>query len=239
MCGLAAGCGRRRGSRPHLQEDDGLEVAVARPQARRPTPSTTPIVEGVTCHFTVPEKGGWTGWLGLAEELSNASLACRQVGPIKFKRKFEQGDESLQPAPLPLLQEDADRARLRRQAQRAGLHDVYTDKIIEGSPENSTSSRTDHAVGHQRTETLLGVDQIAGRNLFIGGRERGDSQSEALMAQRGAKARCSLRSLAASAEKPVADDAAPRSKLAAALSSRAGIGGPPLNRLFGVDATND
>ena len=35
-----------------------------------------PIVIGVSCHFTVPEKGGWTGWLGLAEELSNASLAC-------------------------------------------------------------------------------------------------------------------------------------------------------------------
>ena len=21
-----------------------------------------PLVEGVACHFTVPEKGGWTGW---------------------------------------------------------------------------------------------------------------------------------------------------------------------------------
>jgi CreA protein len=41
-----------------------------------------PDVEGVACYFTVPEKGGWIGWLGLAEELSNASLSCRQVGPI-------------------------------------------------------------------------------------------------------------------------------------------------------------
>ena len=50
-----------------------------------------PEVEGVTCYFTVPEKGGWTGWLGLAEELSNASLACRQVGPIKFKQQARAG----------------------------------------------------------------------------------------------------------------------------------------------------
>ena len=98
-----------------------------------------PLVSGVSCHFTVPEKGGWTGWLGLAEELSNASLACRQVGPIDFKEKFEQGDDMF---------------RLRRSfffkkmqivrgcdAKRNVLvYVVYTDKLIEGSPENSTST---------------------------------------------------------------------------------------------------
>lgn len=52
-----------------------------------------PEVEGVACHFTVPEKGGFKGWLGLAEEVSDVSLACRQVGPIKFKDKMEQGDD--------------------------------------------------------------------------------------------------------------------------------------------------
>src|ERR1700747_3024828 len=44
-----------------------------------------PEVEGVACHFTVPEKGGYTGWLGLAEQVSDISLACRQIGPIHFK----------------------------------------------------------------------------------------------------------------------------------------------------------
>ncbi|HMI00204.1 MAG TPA: CreA family protein, partial [Bradyrhizobium sp.] len=39
-----------------------------------------PEVEGVACHFTVPEKGGFKGWLGLAEEVSDISLACRQIG---------------------------------------------------------------------------------------------------------------------------------------------------------------
>ncbi|HEX7882069.1 MAG TPA: CreA family protein, partial [Afipia sp.] len=46
-----------------------------------------PAVEGVACHFTVPEKGGYKGWLGLAEEVSDISLACRQIGPIRFKSK--------------------------------------------------------------------------------------------------------------------------------------------------------
>ena len=48
-----------------------------------------PEVEGVACHFTVPEKGGFKGWLGLAEEVSDISLACRQIGPIKFQHKLE------------------------------------------------------------------------------------------------------------------------------------------------------
>src|SRR3954454_15390953 len=46
-----------------------------------------PEVEGVACHFTVPEKGGFKGWLGLAEEVSDISLACRQIGPIHFSGK--------------------------------------------------------------------------------------------------------------------------------------------------------
>src|SRR5438477_11054043 len=37
-----------------------------------------PGIEGVACHFTVPEKGGISGWLGVAEEVSDISLACRQ-----------------------------------------------------------------------------------------------------------------------------------------------------------------
>ena len=44
-----------------------------------------PVVEGVACHFTVPEKGGLSGMFGVAEEVSDISLACRQVGPIKIK----------------------------------------------------------------------------------------------------------------------------------------------------------
>src|SRR6202012_135589 len=49
-----------------------------------------PEVEGVACHFTVPEKGGFTGWMGLAEQVSDISLSCSQVGPIHFKDKMEQ-----------------------------------------------------------------------------------------------------------------------------------------------------
>jgi CreA protein len=45
-----------------------------------------PEVDGVACHFTAPEKGGLKGWIGVAEEVSDISLACRQIGPIRFKQ---------------------------------------------------------------------------------------------------------------------------------------------------------
>ncbi len=50
-----------------------------------------PEVDGVACHFTVPEKGGFKGWIGVAEEVSDISLACRQIGPIKFKAEVRAG----------------------------------------------------------------------------------------------------------------------------------------------------
>ncbi len=98
-----------------------------------------PDVEGVACHFTVPEKGGFKGWIGIAEEVSDISLACRQVGPIKFKAKFEQGDEVFRQRRSFLFK----KMRIVRgcDAKRNVLvYVVYSDKIIEGSPKNSTST---------------------------------------------------------------------------------------------------
>jgi len=51
-----------------------------------------PLVDGVVCHYTTPEKGGLSGALGVVEQTSDISLACRQYGTIKFKGTFTQGD---------------------------------------------------------------------------------------------------------------------------------------------------
>ena len=98
-----------------------------------------PDVEGVACHFTVPEKGGWTGWLGLAEELSDASLACRQIGPIVFKKKFEQGADIFVQR-RSLIFKKMQIVRGCDAKRNVLVYLVYTDKLIEGSPKNSTST---------------------------------------------------------------------------------------------------
>jgi CreA protein len=98
-----------------------------------------PEVEGVACHFTVPEKGGLKGWLGLAEEVSDISLACRQIGPIKFKGKMEQGDDMFRQR-RSLFFKKMQIVRGCDAKRNVLVYMVYSDRIIEGSPKNSTSS---------------------------------------------------------------------------------------------------
>jgi CreA protein len=98
-----------------------------------------PEVDGVACHFTVPEKGGFKGWIGVAEEVSDISLACRQVGPIKFKQKFEQGEDVFRTR-RSLFFKKMQIVRGCDVKRNVLVYMVYSDRIIEGSPKNSTSS---------------------------------------------------------------------------------------------------
>lgn len=98
-----------------------------------------PLVAGVACHYTLPEKGGVSGMFGVAEEVSDVSLACRQIGPVSFKGTFEQGDEVFRQRRSFFFKKmrivrgcDVDRNVL--------IYLVYSDKLIEGSPKNSTST---------------------------------------------------------------------------------------------------
>ncbi|HEY0568916.1 MAG TPA: CreA family protein [Xanthobacteraceae bacterium] len=98
-----------------------------------------PEVEGVACHFTVPEKGGFKGWLGLAEEVSDISLACRQIAPIRFKNKMEQGDDMFRQR-RSLFFKKMQIVRGCDAKRNVLVYMVYSDRLIEGSPKNSTSS---------------------------------------------------------------------------------------------------
>jgi CreA protein len=98
-----------------------------------------PIVDGVACHFTVPEKGGVSGWLGVAEEVSDVSLACRQVGPVSIKENFEQGEEMFRQR-RSLVFKKMQIVRGCDTKRNVLVYLVYSDKLIEGSPKNSTST---------------------------------------------------------------------------------------------------
>ena len=98
-----------------------------------------PAIEGVACNFTVAEQGGFAGLLGLAEQTSDVSLACRQYGPVKFKEKFEQGDVVFSERRSFFFKKmqivrgcDVKRNML--------VYMVYSDKLLDGSPKNSTSA---------------------------------------------------------------------------------------------------
>ncbi len=98
-----------------------------------------PVVGGVACHYTVPEKGGVKGMVGIAEEVSDISLACRQIGPITIKEKFEQGDVVFRQS-RSLFFKKMQIVRGCDTKRNVLVYLVYSDKLIEGSPKNSTST---------------------------------------------------------------------------------------------------
>ncbi len=98
-----------------------------------------PDVEGVACHFTAPEKGGLSGMFGVAEEVSDISLACRQVGPVRFKKKFDQGEVMFRES-RSLLFKRMQIVRGCDAKRNVIVYLVYSDKLIDGSPKNSTST---------------------------------------------------------------------------------------------------
>lgn len=98
-----------------------------------------PKIAGVTCYVSRSRTGGIKGGLGLAEDTSDASIACRQTGPIQIKEKFKEGEEVFTER-RSLLFKKMRVVRFLDAQRNALVYLVYSDKIIEGSPKNSLSA---------------------------------------------------------------------------------------------------
>ena len=98
-----------------------------------------PKIAGVTCYVSRSQTGGIKGGLGLAEDTSDASIACRQVGPITIKEKFKEGEEVFTER-RSLLFKKMRVVRFLDQPRNTLVYLVYSDKLVEGSPKNSLSA---------------------------------------------------------------------------------------------------
>jgi CreA protein len=101
-----------------------------------------PDIEGVTCYLSRAKKGGISGSLGVAEDTSDASLSCRQVGPIsvpeRIRNKKEDGEEVFKKR-TSLLFKSMQVVRFYDAKRNVIIYLTYSDRIIEGSPKNSIS----------------------------------------------------------------------------------------------------
>ena len=98
-----------------------------------------PGVEGVTCYVSRAKTGGISGGLGLAEDKSEASIACRAVGPISFAKPLKRQEEIFTERTSLVFK----RLRVVRMvdAKRNTLvYLTYSDRVIEGSPQNSVTA---------------------------------------------------------------------------------------------------
>jgi CreA protein len=98
-----------------------------------------PKVEGVTCYVSRSKTGGIKGGLGLAEDTSDVSIACRQVGSIRFKETFKDGEEAFSER-RSLLFKKLHVVRFFDKPRNTLVYLVYSDKLVEGSPKNSVSA---------------------------------------------------------------------------------------------------
>lgn len=98
-----------------------------------------PKVKGVACHIARAQTGGIKGGLGFAEDTSDASIACRQVGPIKMDRDLRDG-ESVFEERRSFLFKDLNVVRFYDKERNVLVYVSYSDRVIKGSPKNSISS---------------------------------------------------------------------------------------------------
>ena len=98
-----------------------------------------PAVAGVTCFVSRAKTGGVKGALGLAEDKAEASIACRQVGPISFPKPIKQQEEMFSER-ISLIFKKLRVVRIVDAKRNALVYLTYSDRLIDGSPQNSVTA---------------------------------------------------------------------------------------------------
>lgn len=101
-----------------------------------------PDIKGATCYLSRAKTGGISGAVGVAEDTADASIACRQIGPIQLSDEIKggkkDGDEVFKKS-TSLLFKSLQVIRFYDHERNVLIYLAYSDRIIEGSPKNSIS----------------------------------------------------------------------------------------------------
>ena len=98
-----------------------------------------PKVKGVACYVSRARTGGLKGTFGLAEDTSDASVACRQVGEIAFSEPLREQEEVFSQS-ASILFKKVRIVRMVDAKRNTLVYLVYSDKLIEGSPQNNVTA---------------------------------------------------------------------------------------------------
>jgi CreA protein len=102
-----------------------------------------PEVAGVTCYISRAKTGGVSGAAGVAEDTSDASLSCHQTGPVNLDPKIKSGDrdgENVFKKRTSLVFKSMQVVRFYDKNRNSLVYLVYSDRVLKGSPKNSTSA---------------------------------------------------------------------------------------------------
>ena len=99
-----------------------------------------PKVPGVACHVSQAKTGGLGGTIGLAEDPSRFSIACRQVGPINVDLGKLPENEKVYADHTSIFFKHTNIFRSVDKKRNTLIYLAISDKLIEGSPQNSIST---------------------------------------------------------------------------------------------------
>ena len=98
-----------------------------------------PSVQGVSCYVSRAKTGGISGAVGVAKDPSRFSIACRQVGPIKFAKPLPKQEEVFKES-ASFIFKHVRVVRIVDAKRNALTYLTYSDRIIEGSPDNAITA---------------------------------------------------------------------------------------------------
>src|SRR5262249_17488661 len=99
-----------------------------------------PKVPGGACHVSQARTGGLSGTIGLAEDPSRFSIACRQVGPISVDLATLSDGEEVYSARTSIFFKRTHVYRVLDKKRNTLVYLAISDKLIEGSPQNAIST---------------------------------------------------------------------------------------------------
>jgi CreA protein len=97
-----------------------------------------PLVQGVTCYVSRARTGGIKGTLGIAENPTEAAIACRQVGALKFTGPIKQQSDVFSVS-MSLIFKTLHVVRIVDPKRNSLIYLTYSDRVASGSAKNSVS----------------------------------------------------------------------------------------------------
>ncbi len=98
-----------------------------------------PKVVGVSCYVSRAKTGGLKGAFGLAEDRAEASIACRQTGPISFPTPIDEQEEMYSER-ISLVFKKLRVVRMVDRKRNALVYLTYSDRLIDGYPQNAVTA---------------------------------------------------------------------------------------------------
>ena len=89
-----------------------------------------PKVKGVTCYVSRAVTGGIKGAVGLAEDKAEASISCRQIGPISFDKPLPAQEEMFSER-ISLVFKKLRVVRMVDKRRNTLVYLTYSDRVIE------------------------------------------------------------------------------------------------------------